>query len=111
MPLLKAEMVEILVKTGALCRVDAKVAPRFRCGEHVVVGNINPLHHTRLPRYVAVSAGLSSAIAAFSFFLTRMLTGRATRPSTSTVCVSRGPQASERDVLYLDLWDDYMDAV
>lgn len=57
MPVLKAEMVETLVKTGASCRVDAAVAPRFRSGERVAVRNINPVNHTRLPRYVRDKRG------------------------------------------------------
>jgi hypothetical protein len=42
MPILKAEMLETLVKTGASCRVDAKVAPRFRCGPLPISFTLQP---------------------------------------------------------------------
>jgi len=49
MTVLTKEMVPGLVATGASCRVEHAVAPRFQPGDHVTVRNINPTGHTRLP--------------------------------------------------------------
>jgi Nitrile hydratase beta subunit len=116
MPILKAGMVETLVKTGASCRVDAKVAPRFRCGERVVARNINPLHHTRPPRYVRGKRGTVERERGVFVFPDTNAHARGHKPQHvySVRFTGRelwGPQASERDVLYIDLWDDYMDPV
>lgn len=116
MSVLKPEMVETLVKTGGSCRVDAKVAPRFRCGERVIVRNINPLHHTRLPRYARGKRGTVERDRGVFVFPDANAHGQGHKPQHvySVRFTGRelwGPQASERDVLYLDLWDDYMDPV
>jgi nitrile hydratase subunit beta len=116
MPVLKAEMVETLVKTGASCRIDAAVAPRFRRGERIAVRNINPVNHTRLPRYVRGKRGTVERDRGIFVFPDTSAHGHGHKPQHvySVRFTGRelwGPQASERDVLYLDLWDDYMDPV
>ena len=58
MPALAPEQVDGLLRTGASTRVEAEVAPRFRPGEHVMVRNINPASHTRLPRYARGRRGV-----------------------------------------------------
>jgi hypothetical protein len=114
MPVLKPEMVEPLIKTGASCRVDAAVAPRFRPGERIAVRNINPVHHTRLPRYARGKRGTIERDHGVFAFPDTSAHGQGHKPqhvySVRFTCRELwGPQASERDVLYLDLWDDYMD--
>jgi len=114
MPVLEADMVPTLAKTGASCRVDAPVAPRFRAGERVNVRNINPVHHTRLPRYVRGKRGTVEHDRGVFVFPDTSAHGQGHKPQHvySVRFTARelwGPLASERDVLYLDLWDDYMD--
>ena len=114
MPILKVEMVEPLTKAGASCRVDAAVAPRFRRGERIQVRNINPAHHTRLPRYVRGRHGTVERDHGVFVFPDTSAHGQGHKPQHvySVRFTGRelwGPQASERDVLYIDLWDDYMD--
>ncbi len=114
MPVLKAEMVETLSKTGASCRVDVAVTPRFRPGARISVRNINPVHHTRLPRYVRGKHGVVERDHGVFAFPDTNAHGKGHKPQHvySVRFTGRelwGAQAAERDVLYLDLWDDYMD--
>ena len=62
MPVLTKDMVAGLVSTGASCRVDAAVAPRLKPGDRIVVRNIHPAHHTRLPQYVRDKRGVIKPI-------------------------------------------------
>ena len=114
MPVLKAEMVETLAKTGASCRVDLPVAPRFRPGERITVRNINPTGHTRLPRYVRGKHGTIARDHGVFVFPDSSAHGQGHNPQHvySVRFTARelwGNAASERDALYLDLWDDYLD--
>ena len=114
MPTLKADQVEGLVKTGASCRVDAHVAPRFRAGDLITVRNINPIGHTRLPRYIRGKHGTVARDHGVFAFPDTSAHGKGHKPQHvySVRFTARelwGGQASDRDCLYIDLWDDYMD--
>jgi nitrile hydratase subunit beta len=52
MPALPKEMVPALLATGASARLPDAVAPRFRPGDAVIARNLNPVGHTRVPRYI-----------------------------------------------------------
>ena len=58
MPVITKDIVPVLISTGGSTRVNQPVAPRFRPGDHVVVRNLNPEHHTRLPRYARGKRGV-----------------------------------------------------
>jgi len=58
MPVLTRDMVPGLVATGGSCRVAAEVPPKFAPGDQIQVRNINPVRHTRLPRYVRGKRGV-----------------------------------------------------
>ena len=114
MPLVTKDMVEPMVKTGASCRVDAAVPARFKAGDRVTVRNINPVGHTRLPRYARGKEGVvEQDQGVFIFPDTNAHDGGETPQRVYSVRFAArelwGPQASARDVLYLDLWDDYLD--
>lgn len=114
MTVLTKEMVPGLVATGASCRVDHPVAPRFKAGDHVIVRNINPAGHTRLPRYARGKRGVVAHDHGVFVFPDTSAHGAGEKPQHvySVRFAARdlwGPHASERDVLYLDLWDDYLD--
>ena len=53
-----AEGVDTLIRTGGSCRADVEVAPRFAKGAEIIVRNINPVSHTRLPQYVRGKRGI-----------------------------------------------------
>jgi nitrile hydratase len=96
MPVLTADIVPIVLGTGRSAVLDLPIAPRFQPGDLIVARNINPVTHTRLPRYV------------------RGTHGQPDRPQHvySVRFAARelwGDQASPRDVLNIDLFEEYMD--
>ena len=114
MPTLRADQVDGLVKTGASCRVDADVTPRFRPGDLIMARNMNPVGHTRLPRYVRGKHGVVQRDHGVFAFPDANAHGKGHKPQHvySVRFTARelwGGQASDRDCLYIDLWDDYMD--
>ncbi len=116
MPVLTPDMVPGLVKAGASCRVDADVAPRFTPGEHVLARNLNPAGHTRLPRYIRGKRGVVDSDHGVFVFPDTSAHGKGEKPQhVYSVRFSAhelwGPDASERDSLYIDLWDDYIDPI
>jgi nitrile hydratase beta subunit len=96
-------------------RVAADVPSRFKPGDTVVARTINPVGHTRLPRYVRGRRGtIHIDHGVFTFPDTNAIS-RDPRPQHcySVRFIARelwGPQVSARDSVYLDLFDDYLDA-
>jgi len=116
MAVLTKEMVSGLVKTGASCRVDYAFTPRFQAGDPVLVRNIHPTGHTRLPRYVRGKRAVVAQDYGVFVFPDTSAHGKGEKPQHvySVGFTARelwGPQASDRDTLHLDLWDDYLDPV
>lgn len=114
MPVLSKDMVPGLVATGASCRVDAEVRPKFKAGDAIVVRNINPARHTRLPRYARGKRGVVEHDQGVFVFPDTSAHGEGEKPQHvySVRFEAKelwGPDASPRDCLYIDLWDDYMD--
>jgi len=58
MPTLTPDIVPGLLSTGASARIDEEVAAKFHVGDEVEMKNINPVSHTRLPRYVRGKKGV-----------------------------------------------------
>jgi nitrile hydratase beta subunit len=114
MPTLAPEQVDGVLKTGASARVDAGVAPRFRPGDPVLVRNMNPVGHTRLPRYVRGKRGAIERDHGVFVFPDTSAHGQGEKPQHvySVRFAARelwGEQASARDTLNLDLFDDYLE--
>jgi nitrile hydratase subunit beta len=103
-----------VIKNGDSSRRDVSREPKFKVGGAVMVKNINPLGHTRLPRYLRGKAGtIARVYGAFVF------------PDTNAHGLGENPQhvysvrfdggevwgeTSERgEVLYVDLWESYLD--
>ena len=108
--------VDDLVKTGGSCRVSADVKPRFKPGAKVLVRNINPVSHTRLPQYVRGKRGvIQHDHGVFVFPDTNaVLDGEKPQHVYSVMFSARdlwGAEAPEKDKLYIDLFDDYMDPI
>ena len=47
-----ANIAEQLTRRRSLRREDVKIRPQFKVGQRVRARNINPVRHTRLPRYM-----------------------------------------------------------
>ena len=116
MPLLTADAVPVVLSKGKSARVAADVAPRFRPGDRVAVRNLNPTGHTRAPRYVRGRRGvIDRDYGVFVFPDTNAaMAGEAPQHCYSVRFAARelwGPEAPERDCLYVDLFDDYLDPI
>ncbi len=112
--LLTPEIVPGLVATGASARVAAAVAPRFRVGDRILVRNINPTTHTRLPAYIRGKRGIVEMDHGVFAFPDTHAHGKGEKPQHcySVRFTARelwGQEASDRDTLRVDVFDDYMD--
>jgi nitrile hydratase len=90
------------------------VAPRFAVGQHVRARNINPVGHTRLPRYARAKFGIidrDHGVFVFPDTAAHFL-GEKPQHVYSVRFPARelwGEQAKPQDAVYLDMWDDYLD--
>jgi nitrile hydratase len=93
---------------------EPAVRPKFKVGERVRARNISPVGHTRLPRYARGKTGSIALDHGVYIFPDTSADGRG--PKRQHVYSVRfaarelwGEQASPRDFVHLDLWDDYLD--
>jgi len=90
--------------------------PRFPIGGRVRARNIHPAGHTRLPRYVRGKPGVIYRDFGVSPLPDTRAHGLGDKPQHvySVRFAARelwGDQASPRDSVYLDLWEDYLEPV
>jgi len=91
-------------------------APRFALDEAVLVRNEHPLGHTRCPRYVRGRYGRIVRIDG-AHALPDIAAHRAGAPRQFQYCVRFearelwGKEANPADAVYVDLWEDYLEAV
>ncbi len=94
--------------------VDSDLPPRFKAGDAIIARNLNPLHHTRLPRYLRGRRGVVELD--HGIFLLPDTNAHGGPDSPQHVYSVRfsarelwGEDAPAKDSLYIDLFDDYMD--
>ncbi len=114
MKALKAEKVEDALRRSRGARVDVDVTAKFEAGERVLTRNIHPIGHTRLPRYARARLGtIARDYGVFIFPDSHAMgEGKKAQHLYSVHFTAQelwGAQASARDGIYLDLWDDYLD--
>jgi nitrile hydratase beta subunit len=88
---------------------------RFRPGDPIVARNLNPAGHTRLPRYVRGKRGVVRRDWGIYAFPDTNAHGGGERPQHvySVAFKARelwGASAASRDWVYIDLWEDYLQA-
>ena len=108
-----ADVGKVLLKGGP-ARLADDVPPRFKAGERVVARNLNPPGHTRLPRYARGKRGVVDRDHGVFIFPDASAMGLGPKPQHlySVRFDARelwGPQASPRDAVSIDLWDDHLD--
>ena len=113
-PPLTVEKVGSLLRPGAGAKRDVPVAPRFRAGQRVRARNVHPAGHTRLPRYARGHAGTIDRDHGVYVFpdTNAHFAGENPQHVYSVRFAARelwGEQASARDAVYIDLWDDYLE--
>jgi len=112
-PALKPEMART-INRGIPSSQDESVKPLFEVGQQVRARNINPTGHTRLPRYARGKKGQivrDHGVYAFPDTNARYL-GAKRQHVYSVRFAARelwGEQASPRDFVYIDMWDDYLE--
>jgi nitrile hydratase len=114
MPVLAADQVPGLVATGASTRVDSEIPARFKVGDRVTTLNINPVTHTRLPRYVRGKTGTVVLLHGVFSFNDTNAHGQGLKPQhVYTVSFAAGelwgPHASAHDTMRIDLFDAYLE--
>src|SRR6266436_4603119 len=93
---------------------NVPVAPRFQAGQRVRARNINPVGHTRLPRYARGKFGMidrDHGVFVFPDTNAHFL-GEKPQHVYSVRFAARelwGEQAPQKDSVYLDMWDDYLE--
>ena len=113
-PALTADKVPALIAKGVPARRDVPVAASFRVGQRVRARNINPVGHTRLPRYARAKVGTVDRDHGVFVFPDTNAHFRGEKPQHvySVRFDARelwGEQASRRDSVFVDLWDDYLE--
>ena len=113
-PPLTAAMSDRFVSRGIASAQDPKVAPHFKVGQRVRARLINPVGHTRLPRYARGKMGTVARDHGVYLFpdTNAHFLGEKRQHVYSVRFAARelwGPAASERDFVHLDMWDDYLE--
>ena len=93
---------------------DPKVPAKFKVGRHVRARNMNPLGHTRLPRYARGRVGtIAHDHGVYTFPDTNAHFKGQKRQHVYSVRFSArelwGDQASPRDSVHLDMWEEYLE--
>ena len=112
-PLTPKQMLESVAK-GASAKRDVSVASRFQAGQRIRARNINPVGHTRLPRYARGKVGtIDRDYGVFVFPDTNALFLGENPQHLYAVRFSArelwGDQAKPQDTVYLSMWDDYLE--
>jgi nitrile hydratase subunit beta len=113
-PPLTAAQVPGMLRSGALASRDVPAMAHFHNGQRVRARNINPVGHTRLPRYARGKLGTVDRDHGVYVFPDTTAHGGGEDPQhvysvRFTAQELWGDQASPRDSVYLDLWDDYLE--
>jgi nitrile hydratase subunit beta len=111
---LAARDVERVLGTARASRTDDAIEPRYRVGDRVLTRTINPVGHTRLPRYARGKRGLVTDDHGVWIFPDSM--GNDRGPDAQHVYTVRfearelwGDGARAGDAVYVDLWDDHLE--
>ena len=113
-PALTAAVAARQLGRGVPSSDDPNLPPRFEVGRQVRARNLNPTGHTRLPRYARGKLGtITRDHGVYSFPDTNAHYQGEKRQHVYSVRFSArelwGEQASVRDSVHLDMWDDYLE--
>jgi nitrile hydratase subunit beta len=113
-PPLTAARVPAFFANGAPKRRDATASPKFQAGQRVRARNINPVTHTRLPRYARGKFGVVERDHGVFVFpdTNAQYLGEKPQHVYSVRFSSRelwGEQAKPKDSVMIDMWDDYLE--
>jgi nitrile hydratase subunit beta len=111
---LRPEGVPRLLRNRRAARLNDPVPPKFKAGDGVLARNMNPVGHTRIPRYVRGRRGVIDRDHGVFIFPDTHAVGLGRKPQHvyAVRFAARelwGPDAHPHDAIYVDLWDDYLD--
>ena len=114
MDMLTPEIVPGLLAKGASTRVESDIVGRFKKGDQIIVRNINPTGHTRLPQYLRGKRGIVERDHGVFIFPDTNAHGQGGKPQHCySVRFSNaelwGREGSPKDSCMVDVFDDYMD--
>ena len=98
----------------ANAELDSNLKPKYQVGEEILAKNINPYHHTRIPRYVRGKRGVIVQDHGVFLLADTNAHGGPEKPQhvysvRFSACELWGEEANPRDSVCIDLHDDYMD--
>jgi len=113
-PALTAEQVPAVVAARGSFERPVNTPPRFAVGQPVRAKKINPIGHTRLPRYARGHIGIVDRIHGAHVFPDSNAHFRGENPQHlySVRFSARelwGAEAAPRDSVHIDLWESYLD--
>jgi nitrile hydratase len=113
-PALTSDRVAGMVLLRGTFERPVNTAPRFAIGDPVRAKKINPIGHTRLPRYARGNVGVVDRVHGAHVFPDTNAHFRGENPQHlySVRFSARelwGEAASPRDAVYIDLWEDYLE--
>jgi len=107
-----AQVPAALVKSESTIR-NLPITPRFQTGQRVRARNLNPITHTRLPRYTRGKIGtIERDHGVYDFEDAEQQLDKKPQHVYSVRFAARelwGEQARQRDFVYVDMWDDYLE--
>ena len=115
-PPLTADKVPGMLRSGGPASRNVPGPSLFKVGQRVRARNINPTGHTRLPRYARGKAGvihLDHGAYVFPDTNAHFLGEKPQHVYSVRFAAQElwGDQASPRDAVYLDMWDDYLEHI
>lgn len=111
-----AEMIEGLIRGGMpAIRDEGRLKPSFKVGDKVRARNIEITGHTRLPRYVRGKIGEITIVHGTHAFPDTAAhdQGENPQPLYNVRFEARelwGDNVERKDCVYIDLWEDYLEA-
>ena len=113
-PALTIDKALALVAKGVPASRNVNITSRFQVGQRVRARNINPLGHTRLPRYARGKFGTIDRDHGIFLFpdTNAHFLGEKPQHVYSVRFASTelwGDQAVPQDSVYVDMWDDYLE--
>jgi nitrile hydratase subunit beta len=113
-PPLTADKVPTLVAKGVPANRNTPASPKFKVGQRVRARNINPVGHTRLPRYSRGKPGtIERDHGVFVFPDTNAhFLGENPQHLYTVRFAARelwGEQAKPQDAVFVNLWDDHLE--
>lgn len=103
-----------MINRGEHAERNVQVAPRFHVGQRVRARNVHPMGHTRLPRYARGKQGTidrDHGVYVFPDTNAEFLGEKPQHIYSVRFAAQElwGDQASARDAVYIDMWDDYLE--